>query len=207
MASAPPPAPSPPPPPGALSLETRLQKCRALVQGSLRSSPRISVLLGKLGALGCATRAESIGCEDIFGALRVGGGFDSASSQIIMNPRVPAAALNQAEWTRAITHELVHAYDACRVRLEPDSCAHLACTEIRASNLSGECDFLTEAARAPLQLAAGGLGGAQQRCVRRRAELSVAGFPPCSREPGDAARAVAAVWSNCYKDTAPFASN
>jgi inner membrane protease ATP23 len=184
-----------------------LQKCRAQTAASLRSSPRISVLLGKLSALGCATTADSIVCEDVFGSARVGGAFDSSTSQIIMNPRVPASLAGQADWTRAITHELVHAYDACRVQLEPDNCAHLACTEIRASNLSGECDFGAEAGRAPLQLAAGGLGGAQQRCVRRRAELSVSGFPPCSREPDDAAKTVAAAWPLCYRDTAPFASN
>ncbi len=101
----------------------------------------------------------------------------------------------------------MHAYDACRVHLEPNSCTHLACTEIRASNLSGECDFSAEAGRAPLQLLAGGLGGAQQRCVRRRAELSVGAFPPCAREPGEPARIVASVWQHCYSDTAPFASN
>ena len=189
------------------SLEERMQKCRSLTATSLRSSPRVSMLLSKLAAQGCPTRAESIVCEDVFGAAPVGGAFDSVSSQIIMNPRVPPAHMNQSDWTRAITHELVHAFDACRVSLEPDSCAHLACTEIRASNLSGECDFMAEVGRAPLQLVAGGLGAAQQRCVRRRAEVSVAGFPPCSREKGDAERAVASVWQLCYKDTAPFANN
>ena len=191
----------------AAALDARLQKCRALTAHALRASPRVSVLLAKLGALGCRTRAESITVEDVFGAARVGGADDSSSGAVIMNPRVPPAALNQADWTRAIAHELVHAYDDCRVRLEPDNCAHLACTEVRASNLSGECDFGAEAGRAPLQLALGGLGGAQARCVRRRAELSVGAFPPCAREPGQAARVVEGVWGACYSDAAPFASN
>ena len=196
-----------PPPMDAATLESRLQKCRSLTAHALRSSPRIGVLLGKLSALGCPTSAQAIVCEDVFGAARVGGAFDSTSGAVIMNPRVPPGALNQADWTRAIAHELVHAYDSCRVALAPNDCAHLACTEVRASNLSGECDFGAEAGRAPLQLLAGGLGGAQQRCVRRRAELSVGAFPPCAREPGQAARVVEGVWEACYGDPAPFASN
>ncbi len=146
-----------------------------------------------------------------------------------MNPSVPEAFLNQGEWTRGITHELVHAFDACRAELRPSDCSHIACTEIRAANLSGDCDFGVELSRTgPLRFflggaapsSGGGLAGRQQACVRRRAELSLsmhegcreaaapaAGRPSASSRDAVAAREVDKVWEACYRDTAPFATN
>ena len=43
-----------------------------------------------------------------------------------------------------LTHELVHAYDNCRAHLDWTDLRHLACTEIRAASLSGECFFWKE---------------------------------------------------------------
>ena len=34
-----------------------------------------------------------------------------------------------------LAHELIHAYDACRAKMDYRNCLHHACTEIRASNL------------------------------------------------------------------------
>eukprot|EP01082_Thalassiosira_pseudonana_P000911 g487.t1.1.5e174188 g487 g487.t1 contig10:143548-144275(-) len=45
----------------------------------------------------------------------------------------------------AMVHELIHAVDMCRTKMEPmTNCIHMACTEIRAENLSGECHWLRE---------------------------------------------------------------
>jgi hypothetical protein len=97
-----------------------------------------------------------------------------------MNPGVPSSYLNQSEWTRGVVHELIHAYDACRVELEPHNCNHIACTEIRAANLSGDCDFGVELSRRKLSmLTEGKLAGIQQSCVHRRAELSLAMHEAC----------------------------
>jgi inner membrane protease ATP23 len=186
---------------------TAYQKCASFISTALRSSPRIHVLVNKLEALGCPMPATSFVCEDIFEGAKAGGAYDAGSGRVVMNPRVPPAFVNQGETTRTLTHELIHAYDNCRVHLEEGNCAHLACTEVRAANLSGDCDFMVEAGRAPLQMVSGGMGGAQQRCVRRRAELSLAMHPHCNTTPGQAARTVDAVWKPCYADPAPFSSN
>ncbi|PHJ23258.1 peptidase m76 family protein [Cystoisospora suis] len=45
------------------------------------------------------------------------------------------------EWRRFLIHELVHAFDFARAKLSPDNCLHVACTEIRAYNLSGQCSW------------------------------------------------------------------
>jgi hypothetical protein len=115
--------------------------------------------------------------------MQVAGAYDAERKAVIMNPAVPESFLNQAEWTRAVTHELVHAYDACRADLRPDSCAHVACTEIRAANLSGDCDFGVEMARAPMKILADGFAGHQRACVRRRAELSLSLHDQCGGGP------------------------
>lgn len=43
-----------------------------------------------------------------------------------------------------LTHELIHTLDYCRAELDWTNIHHLACTEIRAANLSGECFFWKE---------------------------------------------------------------
>jgi inner membrane protease ATP23 len=187
------------------------RKCEELVASTLANSPRVHVLLSKMRERGCAAaNAALVSCEDIFGGAAVAGGFDPVTSRVIMNPRVPASHLSAGDFTRALTHELVHAFDSCRAVVDPDRCAHIACTEIRAANLSGDCDFFAEAQRMPLRLftGGGGLAGRQRECVRRRAELSLSMHAPCRGDDGRGpARHVAHVWEPCYADAEPFASN
>ncbi len=60
------------------------------------------------------------------------------------------------------------------------------------------CTYEQEALRGNL-----GFRGQHQRCVRRRAELSVSMNPYCAGG-GRAKRAVDAVFEPCFADTAPF---
>ena len=53
-------------------------------------------------------------------------------------------APDKAVFERTLVHELVHAYDQCRAKVDWKSGAHHACAEIRASSLSGECDLSQE---------------------------------------------------------------
>jgi|AntAceMinimDraft_1070359.scaffolds.fasta_scaffold81161_1 inner membrane protease ATP23 len=55
---------------------------------------------------------------------------------------------------------------------------HHACSEVRASNLSQDCHWLNEFTRFPLTGIFNFVNG-HQKCVRRRAELSVAMNPSC----------------------------
>ena len=96
-----------------------------------------------------------------------------------------------------LAHELVHAYDQCRAKVRWNDCRHHACSEVRASNLSGECGFANEVARGHFAITS-----QQRACVRRRAMLSVGFNPHCS------AVAKAAVEpmndGRLHHDTAPF---
>lgn len=97
-----------------------------------------------------------------------------------------------------LSHELIHAIDICRAKLDPlHNCMQLACTEIRAENLSGECDMYWEFLRGKLD---SWLGHGQQ-CVRRRAIDSVRANPNCTAK---AETYVDAAMARCYADTFPF---
>ena len=97
-----------------------------------------------------------------------------------------------------LAHELIHAIDMCRTKMDPlHNCMHLACTEIRAENLSGECNMSWEFMRGKLN----SYLGHGQECVRRRAIDSVRANPNCTQ---NAAAYVDAAMERCYKDTFPF---
>lgn len=64
--------------------------------------------------------------------------------------------------------------------------------------LAGDCHFKMEAMRGNFAVRA-----QHQKCVRRRAELSVSMNPYCGGAAG-AKRAVDAAFESCFADTAPF---
>jgi inner membrane protease ATP23 len=97
-----------------------------------------------------------------------------------------------------LAHELIHAIDVCRAKMDPlRNCMQLACTEIRAENLSGECNMSWEFLRARLN----GYFGHGKDCVRRRAVDSVKANPNCTAK---AELYVDAAMERCYADTFPF---
>ena len=105
---------------------------------------------------------------------------------------------SQDQAHRTIVHELIHAVDTCRSKMDPQkNCIHLACTEIRAENLSQECNFMNELLRVgPHSLQKHG-----QDCVKRRAMLSVSSHPRCRDR---AEEYVDAAMGRCYRDIFPF---
>lgn len=105
----------------------------------------------------------------------------------------------QDEVTQVLIHELIHAYDQCRAKnMDWGNRTHRACTEIRASRLSGDCHFLRELLRGNFKII-----GHEQACVKRRVVNSMTGTNTnCSKIAATIAMEV--VWDTCYNDTAPF---
>jgi len=97
----------------------------------------------------------------------------------------------------SVVHELIHAYDHCRTQFSMNNCVQVACTEIRAANLSGECHWKREMLR--------GYGLHIRKhhtaCVQRRAEVSLQAVPHCRAH---AQVAVQKAWASCFKDLDPF---
>ena len=135
---------------------------------------------------------EKLGCEiphDSFFRLRpcegaISGGFNieqddnksKSTSKYIPNIVICDNKSLEAEtFTNTLIHELVHAYDVCRVKsFKVDNCKYHACTEIRASALSGECSLLHEFWRGNFKVQNG-----HSDCVKRRATLSLGMNPAC----------------------------
>ena len=103
---------------------------------------------------------------------------------------------NELMTHKTMVHELIHAIDLCRTKMDPiNNCLHLACTEIRAENLSGECSFFKEFIR---MKAFKGHGG---ECIKRRALLSVRANPKCAPR---AEEYIEATMPRCLLDNYPF---
>ena len=146
-----------------------------------------------------------------------GGGFDPVYGIMLCANRLPEhledtlahgrptvpSPLSIPTYTNpcAPTTEMVHAYDYLRFKadFENMNLRHAACTEIRASSLSGECRFWREFwHRSQWKVMF-----QHQECVRRRATISVSMRPNC-RGDEEAARVVDEVWDSCFRDTRPF---
>jgi len=98
----------------------------------------------------------------------------------------------------AMVHELIHAVDMCRTKMDPmNNCIHMACTEIRAENLSGECNWIRELGNGRMD----SFVGHGAKCVKRRAALSVKANPNCTYKADEY---VEAAFERCFKDTFPF---
>ncbi|XP_069908629.1 mitochondrial inner membrane protease ATP23 homolog isoform X3 [Oryctolagus cuniculus] len=105
---------------------------------------------------------------------------------------------SEAHMSRVVTHELIHAFDHCRAHVHWFSnVRHLACSEVRAANLSGDCSLVNELFRLRF-----GLKQHHQTCVRDRAILSILAVRNISKEV--AQKAVAEVFESCFNDLEPF---
>lgn len=98
-----------------------------------------------------------------------------------------------------LSHEMIHWFDHCRFRTDWDNLRHHACSEIRASSLSGDCRFTRELDRRQF-----GLRMHHQECVKRRAILSILSNPACNNDRAKAQAVVEEVFTSCFGDTRPF---
>lgn len=125
---------------------------------------------------------------------------------------------NKRHLEDTLGHELIHAWDWRRFDVDHSDPRAVACTEvrsfplipsslldsplsttkIRAALLSGDCRMTRELDRHHFSFA-----GQRKACARRRAILSVKGYPKMSAD-GVAERAVDEVWDSCSRDTRPF---
>ncbi|XP_036977289.1 mitochondrial inner membrane protease ATP23 homolog isoform X1 [Acanthopagrus latus] len=176
------------------SMFTFSHKCQVMLQLAMETSPYAQLLLSAMNSSGCKVfKDRHFSCEDCDGT--VSGGFDAASSQIVLCQN---NIHQQAHMNRVVTHELIHAFDHCRAHVDWFSnLRHLACSEIRAANLSGDCAFKNEAARFNF-----GLQKHHQECVRGRALRSILAVRSIGRE--EAEKIVDEVFDTCFNDHTPF---
>lgn len=178
------------------NLPEKCQQCVKDLQWMLKYSPGVIFMMDNIKKLQkdpLDSIADHIKC-DVCPDLQ-GGGFHPQFGILLCANRL------QSKWQLedVLTHELVHAYDHLKFKVNLSDLNHHACTEIRASTLSGECRIFNEIKKTGL----GNFGKKFQDCVKRRATISVSHNPNClSME--EAEKVVDRVWQSCFNDTRPF---
>nr|XP_033813793.1 mitochondrial inner membrane protease ATP23 homolog isoform X1 [Geotrypetes seraphini]XP_033813795.1 mitochondrial inner membrane protease ATP23 homolog isoform X1 [Geotrypetes seraphini] len=176
------------------SLFTFHNKCQIMLKVALDTSPYAKLLLDAMKHSGCTVfKDRHFSCEECDGS--VSGGFDAATSEIVLCQN---NIHHQSHMNRVVAHELIHAFDHCRAQVDWFSnVKHLACSEIRAANLSGDCSLWNEIARFKF-----GLKQHHQVCVRDRAVRSILAVRKVSKETAE--KTVDEVFDSCFNDHEPF---
>lgn len=178
--------------------ERDCKRCDADKAWLFKNSPIIRFLSHNISLLGPPSGSASITPDNVICrrcTTSQSGGFDPEYGILLCANQMR----NRGHTEDTLAHEMVHAYDHLRFKLDPYDLRHAACMEIRASTLSGECRWTREF----FTRGQWGLTQQLQECVRRRATLSVAARPGCKGDV-EAARVVNEVWDSCFNDTRPF---
>ncbi|KAJ9066783.1 Mitochondrial inner membrane protease atp23 [Entomophthora muscae] len=156
-------------------------------------NPRFKILEEALQKLGCPLNFKNIDCEPCDSTASAK--FLSESGKVVIcqnNVRTLADVENN------LIHEAVHAHDWCKFKINLEDCRHIVCTEIRAANLSDDCNWLTEMARGHFNISK-----QHQLCTKRRAVLSASYFPACGSLE-NTKKVADEVFESCYRDRQPF---
>eukprot|EP00920_Eleutheroschizon_duboscqi_P019943 GHVT01047718.1.p1 GENE.GHVT01047718.1~~GHVT01047718.1.p1 ORF type:complete len:529 (-),score=103.39 GHVT01047718.1:179-1765(-) len=113
-----------------------LSKYESFLCWSAFQNWRVKVLANSLSAMG---RPVDLVLTECPAGLGHGAGY-SPHLHVVWICRRPL--LSPFAFRRLLIHELVHAFDFARANLHPDDCTHVACSEIRAWNLSGQCAMI-----------------------------------------------------------------
>ncbi|XP_074646186.1 mitochondrial inner membrane protease ATP23 homolog [Tubulanus polymorphus] len=171
-------------------------RCANNVGWCLKNNPMIKILVGAMKKHGCEIDlARHVSCENCEG--RVTGGYDPETNQVVIcqnNATKPSTCCS------VLGHEFVHAFDACRAKVNFDNLEHLACTEIRAANLM-HCSFMTAWLQGDSSVF-GNIKQSHQECIKRKAVTSVIMVRNCSEEK--ARNVVDKVFDKCYNDMEPI---
>lgn len=174
-------------------------RCEEMREKALKSS-KAQKLIEEMEAMGCKVPLNSFFVCKPCNNPGIAGGYvtdpGEKSHVVLCEDNVEKFRLGQDMITRTVVHELIHAFDHCRAQMDWKNCLHVACSEVRASHLSGDCSFINEFNRSQF-----GIAGQGEKCVRRRAELSVSGHEQCKNIAKDA---IDAVFTPCFADRTPF---
>jgi mitochondrial inner membrane protease ATP23 len=139
------------------------------VQLSPRSDPAVQFMFSHLKRAGCGMQDTQVECRRCDGQLA--GGFQDDGNIVLCANHIRT----QDHANTTLVHETIHAFDQCRAKVDWSNCVHHACSEIRAAALSGDCSF----GREVVLRRNFGFSKQFQRCIQRRAEISVGMNPNC----------------------------
>ncbi|XP_065160443.1 mitochondrial inner membrane protease ATP23 homolog [Atheta coriaria] len=170
-------------------------RCERTVYKCIKTSPLVKLMMGALKSSGCAVDIRRhIACEEC--SALVSGGYDPVLNQVVVCQNI---ATNEGMVQGVLTHEMIHMFDYCRNKLDFKNIDHLACTEIRAANLT-HCSFMSAWFQGDVSLF--NIRQAHQVCVKNKALQSVLAVRNCSKL--EAIDAVERVFPKCYNDMEPI---
>lgn len=174
--------------------ESKIDVCTEYLTYGLKNR-KVKRVMESLEQYGCKIPNDFFQCIKCDTEMAIGG-FSPAQEIAICQNVIEKNDIPKKMVVQTMIHELLHAFDECRTKLDWTNCYHLACTEVRASNLSGDCSMVNEMSRGNFSVQ-----GQGQRCIKRRAILSVSSHEQCKDK---ASEYVESVYNSCIKDLAPF---
>lgn len=179
--------------------ESDCLRCEQWRDWNYANSPTIRFMREQIRTVGPDLPKEKVHCMrcpfDKKGGFDINFGILLCANQLVTRKRLEDT----------LAHEMVHAYDHLRFNVDDGNLKHQACTEIRASMLSGECRMAEEWwHRKQFKITGENGMGQFQECVRRRAVISVMGKDGCRGDEPKAKSIVKEVWGSCFGDTRPF---
>lgn len=170
-------------------------KCERNVYKCIKNSPLVKLMLGALKSSGCPIDIRRhIACEHCDG--KVSGGYDPVMNQIVVCQN---KARSEGIVQGVLTHEMIHMFDYCNNDLDFKNIDHLACTEIRAANLT-HCSFLS--AWAQSDAAFWNFRQRHEYCVKTKAMYSLLAVRDITKE--EAINVIERVFPKCYNDLEPI---
>jgi len=170
-------------------------KCEQNVYKCVKNSPLVKLMMGALKSSGCEVDIRRhISCEMC--DVSVSGGYDPVLNQVVVCQNI---AKSEGMVQGVLAHEFIHMFDYCRNDLDFKDIDHLACTEIRAANLT-HCSFLSSVSQGDSSFF--NIKATHQNCVKTKALASVMAVRRVT--PEQAIEAVERVFPKCYNDLEPI---
>ncbi|XP_026809297.1 mitochondrial inner membrane protease ATP23 homolog [Rhopalosiphum maidis] len=170
-------------------------KCERKVASCLSKSPLVKIMMGALRRSGCEVNpSRHIACELCDSSVH--GGYDPIMNQVVICQNT---ATSKGTIQGVLTHELIHMFDNCTRKLDFRNIEHLACTEIRAANLT-HCGLVSSILEGHSSIF--NFRKKHQDCVKHKATVSVLAVRNVTYE--QAKGAVEKVFDRCYADLEPI---
>ncbi|QSL64755.1 hypothetical protein MERGE_002057 [Pneumocystis wakefieldiae] len=154
-------------------------RCEEWKRYLFKNSPSVKFIAKHLDSLKSGLSLNDILCVPCDGMKT--GWFDPPKGIFLCQNKI----WSKSHMEDTLVHEMIH--------------AHHACTEIRATSLSGECRWWREFKNGTINT----FRKHHQECVKRRAILSVMGHPAC-KDMDHAKQVVMQVFEPCFADTRPY---
>ncbi|KAF1335634.1 Peptidase, partial [Globisporangium splendens] len=108
-------------------VDARHQRCEEMREEAITKCPRVSFLVNIMEKMGCKMDAGFYSSVECVGQINGGFHLDEAGKPGVV---LCQNHIQDQEWMdRTLAHELIHAYDHCRAKMDWNNCEQHACSE------------------------------------------------------------------------------